>query len=233
MEIEITALLMTNYYTLEKIIELAKESGVNFGKTDPYNRLRYYTKIGWLPHMVRRTDSESGEVVAHYPAWALQTLIKIEKLKKQGVQNDKIQQTLSTDARYRSLRLGLFKKDNIKNMSIYVTAVGVLIIIILQLNLGTNNKNTSNGYENLPIQTSPKNDVNEYGFSLVSKGNTEVVIQSKTQVTLSNLHITPTSPIVVDTNYWIEVGQDPNSFKLVFNKPVETDFTFNWSVIKE
>ena len=82
---------MNELYTTDKLIQLAKEAGINFGKTDPYNRLRYYTKIGWLPHMVRKLDPSSGEVLGHYPSHALKTLVKIETLKKQNVTNDKIE----------------------------------------------------------------------------------------------------------------------------------------------
>ena len=72
-----------NLVSIENLIEAAKRKGLNFGKGDPYNRLRYYTKIGWLPHMVRKSDNE-GSIKGHYPEWALNQLIIIEKLKAEG-----------------------------------------------------------------------------------------------------------------------------------------------------
>ena len=74
---------MSSLIEVEKLIRMAKKEGVSFGKGDPYNRLRYYTKIGWLPHMERKRV-KSGDVVGHYPKWVLSRLVMIDKLKKQG-----------------------------------------------------------------------------------------------------------------------------------------------------
>lgn len=43
-----------DFISVEKLIKILKEKNISFGKGDPYNRLRYYTKIGWLPHMTRK-----------------------------------------------------------------------------------------------------------------------------------------------------------------------------------
>jgi len=46
------------------LINELKKRNLNLGKGDPYNRLRYYTKIGWIDHMIRKKDS-NGVVVGH------------------------------------------------------------------------------------------------------------------------------------------------------------------------
>jgi hypothetical protein len=73
------------YLTIKQLISLAKKGGVAFSRSNPYNRLRYYTKIGLLPNMVRLKSQ------GHYPIWALDRLIRIENYKKQGWNNAKIQ----------------------------------------------------------------------------------------------------------------------------------------------
>ncbi|KKW24820.1 MAG: hypothetical protein VE99_C0006G0013 [candidate division Kazan bacterium GW2011_GWC1_52_13] len=60
-----------------------------------YNTLRYYTKIGLLPHMIRKTPFPGApNTIGHYPEEVLETLQKINELKKQGLDNEKIKKTL-------------------------------------------------------------------------------------------------------------------------------------------
>ena len=47
-----------------KLIKQAKKEGVQFGRGDPYNRLRYYTKIGWLPHMTRKKTKSKKDAAS-------------------------------------------------------------------------------------------------------------------------------------------------------------------------
>jgi hypothetical protein len=52
---------------IDEIIERAKELGVDFGKGDPKNRLRYLTKIGLLPHCQRKVlkkDYQKGLILS-------------------------------------------------------------------------------------------------------------------------------------------------------------------------
>ncbi|MEK7611415.1 MAG: hypothetical protein AAB486_03545, partial [Patescibacteria group bacterium] len=60
---------------VEEIVKLAKESGYNFRFGDPYNRLRYYIKIGLLPNMVRKvteTDEKSLKNKTGENSWKLE-----------------------------------------------------------------------------------------------------------------------------------------------------------------
>ncbi len=83
--------------TIDEIIRLAKERGYNFRFGDPYNRLRYYIKIGLLPNMVRKvagnvegstgmsdTGKKGGEweVGPSRPTAPLCELVKAKTLKK-------------------------------------------------------------------------------------------------------------------------------------------------------
>ncbi len=76
---------------VEKIIEMAKREGIDLGKGDPYNRLRYYTRLGWIPHMRRLGKNLKG----HYPKQTLNTLKQIQKLKEAKTPNEKITRILT------------------------------------------------------------------------------------------------------------------------------------------
>ncbi|MCH8821664.1 hypothetical protein IID23_04065, partial [Patescibacteria group bacterium] len=65
-----------------KIIKLAKQAGVDFGKGYPYNRLRYYTKTELLPKAQRK--SFGGPPEGAYPSWVVDKLVEIDKNLKAG-----------------------------------------------------------------------------------------------------------------------------------------------------
>src|SRR3989304_3584394 len=71
----------------KKIIELAKEAGVDFGPGDAAERIRYFIKLGILPHAVRKTPDPSLSTthhplpttpVGHLPARAIKRLIQAD-----------------------------------------------------------------------------------------------------------------------------------------------------------
>jgi parallel beta-helix repeat protein len=77
---------------IDEIIEGAREVGVDFGKTDPYNRIRYYIKLGLLPHPNRKIDyklpfdpNKPPHTVGHFPAFTINKLKEIENFRSQGL----------------------------------------------------------------------------------------------------------------------------------------------------
>jgi hypothetical protein len=78
---------------IAEIIRRAKELGFNFGFGDPYNRIRYYIKIGLLPNMVRRsavgfsTEVGKGKLATqgHLPKDAVEKLLFIQGEREKGV----------------------------------------------------------------------------------------------------------------------------------------------------
>ncbi|HEB13896.1 MAG TPA: MerR family transcriptional regulator, partial [candidate division WWE3 bacterium] len=84
-----TDLLNQENERLIPVNEVERLSGV------PYNTLRYYTKIGLLPHMKRkRPHPEATSTVGHYPQSVLKLLQRIEEFKAQGLSNDEIKKKL-------------------------------------------------------------------------------------------------------------------------------------------
>jgi len=82
----------TELVSVNKLIEILKNGGIRIGRTgsDPYNTLRYYTKLGLLPRMVRKFSETDDSVVGHYPLSVVATIKTIESLKKQGLSNSEI-----------------------------------------------------------------------------------------------------------------------------------------------
>jgi len=72
-----------NLIMIDEVIAKAEKSGVNFGKGDPRNRLRYYTKIGLLPHAQRKSFNGLPPNGA-YPAEVISILVEIDKKVKEG-----------------------------------------------------------------------------------------------------------------------------------------------------
>ena len=72
-----------NLISIDGIISLAKERGVDFGKGNPRNRLRYYTKIGLLPN-ARRKSFNGKNSQGTYPEEVVDLLVEIDKKLKAG-----------------------------------------------------------------------------------------------------------------------------------------------------
>ena len=112
----------------ELIVEL-NERKIDLGKGDPYNRLRYYTKIGWLPNMVRRANKD-GEVLGHYPTSVIEMIKLINQYKVEGLSNDEIGKRLSSQKRVMTLQT-LVGSENVRSTLIVVALAVVLIGAIL------------------------------------------------------------------------------------------------------
>jgi DNA-binding transcriptional MerR regulator len=72
-----------NLISIEEIIRRAKDLGVDFGKGDPKNRLRYYTKLGLLPH-AQRVSFDGRPPTGAYPQSVISILVFIDKKLKEG-----------------------------------------------------------------------------------------------------------------------------------------------------
>ncbi len=116
--------------TTEELIEKAKESGVNFGHGEPYNRLRYYTKMGWIPHMIRKGKDVKG----HYPEWVINRLKTIEDLRKQKLSKEQI--TLEIQ---KTEKMDIFKSKflNKKNLQLIgLISLGLTILLLISNEIG-------------------------------------------------------------------------------------------------
>ena len=83
----------------EVIIKIAKSQGVDFGSGNAQERIRYFIKLGLLPHAIRKTPERffsHGEKspVGHLPFWVVKRLKKINNLAKNGLSFPQISEQL-------------------------------------------------------------------------------------------------------------------------------------------
>jgi DNA-binding transcriptional MerR regulator len=222
---------MDDLISLDNLIALATKKGVNFGKGDPYNRLRYYTKLGLLPHMVRKTIN--GEVVGHYPKHALDTLLEVEKLKSLGLANDQISQKLklltTQDQKpdYKTIKLVRLLTPSAKTLKLVL--VGVFSLMILA------------GFGVLPVGKS-KNDliqrtleldkryILDSGTAYIPKDQKKIYIKSGQIKLDSKINVTFSSDFTPASRYWISQKVPFEGFYLELDAPTSNDAEFSWWV---
>lgn len=222
---------MDDLISLEKLIAEASKKGLDFGKGDPYNRLRYYTKLGLLPHMVRK--SINGELVGHYPAHALDVLLEIEKLKRLGFKNEEIANKLKVlapeqgDAKPKSTAIKVARVLTPSTKTIRL----VLFVIFCLMVLG--------GFGILPIGKS-KNDLikrileldkkymADSGTAYVPRNQNKVYVKSQTVKPDSRINVTFSSDYTPATRYWISQRTAFEGFNLELDAPTAADTEFSW-----
>lgn len=82
--------------SIDEFIKKAKNLGIDFGKGDPKNRLRYYVKIGLLPHALRKSFNGLPPNGA-YPEKYLEILFEIDRKLKAGKSIQKIKREKEED----------------------------------------------------------------------------------------------------------------------------------------
>ena len=222
---------MDSFIPAEKLITKAKKSGVDFGDTDPYNRLRYYTKIGWLPNMKRMQDS-SGKVVGHYPDWALDTLVLIEGLKDEGLSNSEIGVKINANRAKRNLG-NIFKflstPERRLRTAVYTSLVGLLAILLVEfgfLNLGQSNKQT---LLSAPVTvSSTPNQIVASGAGVVPQSDTAIFVRATEVTPQSKVYVTFEDNYSPASIYWIARKISFEGFRLELDAPVAQNAKFNW-----
>jgi len=128
------------YISVSQVIERAREAGYDFGKGDPVNRLRYYIKLGMLPHMQRR---QAGPNLAYtegfLPLYSIVLLLKAQDLKRQGETADEIRVVVRDElAHYRRSELmakfEAYEKPAIPLYSTLLMFVGVVFLFSIYSN---------------------------------------------------------------------------------------------------
>ena len=85
---------------IHEIVRLAKEQGVDFGKGNPQNRLRYLTKHSLIPQAKRKLPPGSinpKSTIAHYPTSIIKRLKFIHLLRKKGLPVHRIKQLVGKE----------------------------------------------------------------------------------------------------------------------------------------
>lgn len=215
---------MEDFISLEKIIDEAKKKGVDFGKGDPYNRLRYYTKIGWLPHMIRK--NENGGIKGHYPIWTLKRLILIEKFKSRGFSNEEISVKINAQNKVSEFYASLTRPENKTKIVTYLSFVILLIILLSEL-----------GYIKIGKQKSiiitqnqdrVSNQFLDSGISIIPVSKNGVLVKSPSIKNNSKINVTFNASYSPATKYWISQKTPYESFFVELDVPVSQDSQFSW-----
>jgi len=218
---------MESLISVEKIIEEAKAKGIDFGKGDPYNRLRYYTKIGWLPHMQRKkNDEETSITTGHYPKWALNRLIQIETLKKKGLSNDEIAKKISTLNRLLNIQNIILSPEFRTKLIVYSSFLILIFIFLNELeiiNLGRPKSQIVGS-----VQQEVPSQIIDSGQSFVPAGSQKIrVLTDKAQIN-SKVYINFEQDYSPATRYWVSEKIPFEGFILELDSPIINNTSFQW-----
>lgn len=222
---------MEELISLENLISEAAKNGVDFGKGDPYNRLRYYTKIGLLPHMVRK--SINGEIVAHYPIKALDILIEIEKLKSLGFKNQDIAKKLKEieninnkgESNFDALKLAKIITPHAKTLKL-----GLLIFFCIIILAGLGFLPIGKPRDDLIKKTLEldKKYITDSGTSYVPKNQNKVFVKNRNVKQESKINVTFNSDYSPATRYWVSQKNPYEGFYVELDAPTSQNAEFNW-----
>ncbi|HSX39571.1 MAG TPA: hypothetical protein VLI92_03200 [Candidatus Saccharimonadales bacterium] len=211
---------------VENLVSEAKKHGVNFGKGDPYNRLRYYTKMGWLPHMIRKRGEDNTSVKGHYPKSALNLVLVIEKYKKAGMSNEDITKNIQSTDKMQNVR-NLLATPEIKKQLGTIAVVSLLVLIFAnELGIITLGKTRSALFAQSAINL-PK-EILDSGDGTVSPNQKSVFIDSSIVTESSKVYVTFNTDISPAMRFWVANKRPGQGFTLELDAPVYAPTYFSW-----
>ncbi|MFA6981767.1 MAG: MerR family transcriptional regulator [Patescibacteria group bacterium] len=214
---------MENLISIEDIIKKAKKNGIDFGKGDPYNRLRYYTKIGWLPHMERKDGK------GHYPEWALQRLLAIEKLKAINASNEEIEKELNKQNWKRSFTTMASSPEIRSRIVLYASFFMLALILSSEMGFVKISKSKQDITSIAATSATPKQII-ESGTSFVPKGEKVVFVKVNNVDPNYKIYVTFNNDINPASRFWVEAENSLEGFFLYLDKPVLDTSEFSWWV---
>jgi hypothetical protein len=221
---------MEELISFENLVEQAKQRGVDFGKGDPYNRLRYYTKIGWLPHMVRKKD-DGGETKGHYEASALERLVLIEQLKSQNLSNEEISRRLQVKTKLQAVVTVLLSKETRNQIIAYSTLALLLLIFGSELGIIKLGKSKTEVTQfGLAGDATAPRQVIDSGTAFVPKGQKKLFVQTPLIKTSYKVYVSFTQSYSPASQYWVSTIKDYDGFMVELDTPVFSNSEFNWWV---
>lgn len=220
---------MDELISLENLVEEAKKKKIAFGKGNPYNRLRYYTKIGWLPHMIRKKD-EKGSTTGHYPSSAVERLISIENLKSAGLSNEEVSKKLRIKTRFQTLVDILLSKETRIQLSAYLS-LGILLLIFANelglVRLGQSSAKKQDVTMGLSSSNGPKQTIDS-GTAFIPKNQKKLFIQTPLIKTGYKVYVTFNQNYQPATRFWVSEIKDYEGFSVELDTPVFENSEFNW-----
>ncbi len=206
-------------YPISKIIKLAQARGVNFGDSNPENRIRYYIKFGLLPHAKRKSFNNEPPSAA-FKLEVVEQIVAIEKKRAKGksiaeqkvlLQNQpkiKVKRAQNTEG-----EITLIPEQKSNFIPRVVIGLTVLVAILLLTSLFANQVQTNQKV----LGTSTKN---ENGFVRVAKA----IVSPLSYLNLGILKVIKTSDALDPlglTNISDYIQKDGD--KLTFTNKIDVD----------
>src|SRR3989344_3435 len=225
---------MINLIAVGELIKKAKSKGINFGGGDPYNRLRYYTKIGWLPHMIRKVGKKRS-VEGHYPDWALERLQSITEWKEEGLSNLEIERRIGAENVRRGFgRVFSFMNSSEGKRNAFVYGSVALLFVILIAEFTTTGSrirsNLQTSYNGTGQVSTGINAITASGNGIFPSGIKTVFVKAPTALTTSKIYITFTGNYSPATRYWVSNIVPYEGFYIELDSPVAQNTGFSWWV---
>ena len=219
---------MENLIAVKALIQEAKNKGVDFGKGDPYNRLRYYTKIGWIPNM-KRKKTEEGGVDGHYPSWVVDRLLEIEDLKREGLTNEEISKKLTQKNTINIFKTLIQNPENRTKLVIYGSFVILCFILLTEFGIIETGKSKSQLIIQ-PAQQNTPNQILDSGSGIMPSNRDRIFVKTNSVHNNSKVYISFENDYIPATRYWIEDKITLEGFYLQLDAQVLDDAQFNWWV---
>lgn len=210
---------MERLIATDDLIKEAEKRGVKFGKGDPYNRIRYYTKMGWLPHMIRKGGK------GNFPSWALDRLVAIELLKVKDFSNDEITKKVEENNRLINIKKILRSPESRLKFIIYISFALLLFIVGSELNvfpIGISKK--------LLIQTKSgiSNQILASGNSFIPAGSVKIFVKEPETTAVSKIYVTFNQNFTPAARYWVSDRVPFKGFYVELDAPTVNNTEFNW-----
>ena len=217
---------MTNLISVEKLVEQAKSKGIDFGKGNPYNRLRYYTKMGWLPHMIRKKQEGAQNITGHYPQDVLNTILTIERFKSKGLDNDQITKKLESKNKLQSFYTMISSTEVKTKIVGYSTLFLLLLIFANELGVISLGRAKSQLFiqttQTLPTQ------ILESGSDTILRNQKKTFVRSSLVTANSKVYVTFTQNFSPATRYWVSEQKIGEGFTVEVDIPLLENSNFSW-----
>ena len=209
--------------SIEELVKRAKKQGVDFGKTDPYNRLRYYTKLSLLPHMERR-QGKGGKLLAMYPEEALEKLLIIENLKAKGLKNEDIVNELEK----KQYSFSNFFQKNMTQRNVTLLLILVALAVLILNQRGLINLSKERSQSPLNSQAGAQATISDSGTAVLRAGKRLTFVKSTKVSSLSQVQVAFKGAFFPATSYMIGTKVPQEGFILELDDITAEDVSFSW-----
>lgn len=225
---------MANFLSTDELINKAKEKGVKFGNGNPYNRLRYYTKLGWLPHMIRKKgkDSESKSTSGHYQDSTVDRLLLIQKYKQEELSNEEITVKLNTKDKVKSFYTSFTSPMVKKKIINYITLFMIFIILLSELGIIDIGKSKSTRVILQNTTGAPKENaiIIDSGTGFLPKNEKSVFVKNRNVVETSKIYISFKEDYSPASRFWVSQQSPNKGFSVELDSVTAQNVEFDWWV---